>query len=1162
MRSIFNIEILRSIRGSLGRFLAIAAIVALGCGFYAGLRMTAPDMDLAADEYYDASQLMDVRIVSTMGLTTGDIEAIENVDGVGAVEGAFETDASATIKGEQYSVRMHSLPYVVAPDDDESDEQRMFPEVSTDAQAAEIETSANTLNKLELTAGTWPTQEDECIISADRVMSVPTDIGDKMQLIEGSQDLDDTLKYREYTIVGFAHSPYYVSTTAMGSTTLGSGSIEQFMYVPANTFSADLPFTEAFVQVEGAAAEFAGSDAYQARVDEVMANIKAIAGECEQRRYDDIRGEAQAELDDARAEYEQKRADAEAELSDAKSELDNAQAKLTSGQRDLNRGQKEYDDGVATLAQERQTAQEKLDDAQRQIDESAAKLEDAKAQLEAARQEVEAGEQELSAGRAEVAAGQRALEAKRPEYEQAKALVDNYDQNVVLLGQIKDQIATTPDGPQKDELIKQEKELEYATSEQTQTQAKAGIAQFEQGQAQLAAARQELAAGEQELAEGKRQLEEAEAQYAEGEHQLEEGRQQLDEERANAETQLNDAQAKLDSAAKTLKTARADLASGRTEYNDGVAEYDKGRAEADDEFAKAESELSDAQADIDSIEMPEWLVMDRTKTPGTVSFESDADRVDSIAAFFPFIFFLVAALVALTTMTRMVEEERPLIGTLKALGYSRGRITSKYLIYAAAASVAGAVFGIVLLSLVLPPIIMEAYAIIYSVPHKLIMPIDPCIALIAGGMGVGVTLIATWAAAASTLRETPANLMRPRVPKEGKRILLERIGPLWRRLTFSWKVTFRNIFRYKKRLIMTVIGIAGCTGLLLTGLALQDSINDIIDKQFGQTVLYNVEVTCEDDASEQSREELEGLTESFAWAYDEAEMASGPAKSDVSVSLVVPENPDKFQQLWVVRTRIGHDALTLDGAGAIITEKLANILGLKVGDSITLADQDKMGNATADTRDIPVQGIMENYIANYVFVTPAVYEDKFGSTPAFNTMFAAVGSTEESHDAFRQAVDEIQGVKTIAFNDETIDSYRKMLRSVNMIVVVLVVAAAVLAFIVLYNLTNINITERAREIATLKVLGFTPREVDMYIYRETMLLSVLGALLGLGFGVVLAGFVIQTAEVDYVMFGRDIHFTSYIVAFIVTLVFAVVVMLFMRPKLAKIDMVESLKSNE
>ena len=1052
MASTFAKETLRSIRGSLGRFVAIAAIVALGCGFYAGLRMTSPDMAHFADEYYDGTALMDIRVVSTLGLTDADLEALRGLDDVEAAMGAYETDVMATIDGEQYAVRVHSLPESAAAS------------VQVDAMNVESDDSSY-LNRLVLTEGRWPEQPGECIISADRVMATPTAVGDEVKIDYGASDVDEVLKTRRYTIVGYATTPYYVSSTQMGSTSLGSGVVEQFMYVPEDDFAESYPYTEAFVTVSGARDEMAGSFDYQARVDAVLKEIAGLAPERERERLAQLRADAQAELNRERERYEAERADAEAQLDDARASLDAAAAAIRNSEAELAQGQADYDSGVVELAAQRKAAEEGF-----------------------------------AAAGAELAARQQQL-----------------------------------DGIERQ------------------------IAQVEQALADPSLPADERAKLEAQLAE----LQKGAAALAQG---IAAGRQQLADRRAAAEAGFAEAQQKLDSAQAQLASGHAQLASGRAGYESGLAEYEQGHAEADERFADAEAQLADAQHQIDAIELPEWLVMDRTKNHGLVSFESDAERVDHIAQVFPVIFFLVAALVALTTMTRMVEEERGLIGTFKALGYSRARITSKYLVYAALASVAGAVVGIVVMALVLPCVIMEAYAIIYSVP-KAVPPIDVPLALLAAGLGIGVTLGATWFACAATLRESPAELMRPRAPKEGKRILLERVRPLWRRLSFSWKVTFRNIFRYKKRLVMTLIGIAGCTALLLTGLGLQDSINDIIDKQYGRLVHYNVVVTTEDDMGQEGRGALgEVMGGDVVSEYTEAQQASMMALaadgSETAVSLVVPQDPAAFQSLWTMQERQTGRELELGPDSAIITEKLASTLDAQVGSTVELAVPDDMGNATAERYELRVTGIMENYVQHYVFLGAEAYERAFGKPPVYTATYALMDADPSARAAFSDEVRAIDGVKTVAYNDEVIDSYRTMLRSVNMIVVVLVVAAAALAFIVLYNLTNINITERQREIATLKVLGFTPREVDLYIYRETIVLSVMGGLVGLGLGVRLEGFVIVTAEVDQVMFGRDIHLWSFMVAFVLTMAFTVFVMVTMRRKLARIDMVESLKSNE
>lgn len=1177
MKSAFNTETLRSITHSLGRFLAIAAIVALGTGFYAGLRMTAPDMKLAADEYFDGTSLMDIRVLSTLGLTDDDIAVLRHVEGVEAVMPARETDVMASIDGEQYATRVHSLPDAARTSD------------TSDGVHARSD-DPDYLNRPLLVRGSWPQKTGECVLSANLVENDAIAVGDTLTITEGVQDVDQTLVTRTYTVTGFVNAPYYATSSSMGETTLGSGSIQQYMYVPESDFSADLPYTEAYLTVRGAANERASSDAYQRLVDEVADRIKALAPEREQARVDQLKSDAQKELDEKRADYEGERADAQSQLDDAKRQLDDAAATIAASEQELADGQAAYDSGASELASRRASAQAQLDDAERQIA-------DGQAQLDAQRPQLDDAAGQLQAARAQWQQGADALAAAWGDWQRqsdeldagitraqagvadAAAGVDRIQKGIDALEEQIKQLDPDKDAQKIAELRAEQDALK---AQQQDLRAQMALVQatlddlVNVQKPKLEAARAELQGKQDVLDSSKVELEQQQAAYEGGKAQFDASARKLDQARADlassrsqADAQIAAAQQQLDDAAARLQDGRAQLEQGRADYDSGLAEYEQKKSDADAQLADAERRLDDAQKQIDDLERPEWLVMDRTANYGAASFEADADRVDSIAAVFPFIFFLVAALVALTTMTRMVEEERALIGTFKALGYRRTRIASKYLAYAAAASGIGSILGILALSQVLPAVIMKAYGIIYFVPElPLPLPVDPGFAGLAAGLGVGVTLFATWAAVAATLRERPAQLMLPRAPKAGKRIVLERIGPLWRHLSFSWKVTFRNLFRYKKRFVMTVIGIAGCTALLLTGLGLSNAINDIIDKQFGEITKYNAVVTLADDLSSEEQRRIDDLLDdgSLVTAHTlvmrQNMLAGGPDEQDKRMELVVPEDPASFDRFVALNTRVGHHPVKLDDDGLVLTEKLAAELGVRAGDAVTLTEQDAIGNATGTSYEATVTGIVENYVYHYAYMGPALYEQLMGKAPDYRTVLAVTTSDPDLRVQFSNDLLAAGGVKTVAYNDETIDAYRDMMSSVNMIVVVLVTAAAALAFIVLYNLTNINITERMREIATLKVLGFTPREMNAYIFREIFLLAAIGCAVGLVLGVWMEGFVVVTAEVDQIMFGRAIHPTSFLLAFLLTMLFTVLVMLAMRGKLRRIDMVESLKSNE
>lgn len=1175
MKNAFSKGVLRSITHSLGRFLAIAVIAALGTGFYAGLRMTGPDMRLAADQYFDATHMADLRVVSTLGLSDESLDTLRNVEGVEDVMPAREVDVLATVEDVQYTMRVQSFDAAVARASDTSDGVHAFSD------------DESYLNRLILTSGSWPEGPNECVLMADVVMDGSVAAGDTVTVLEGTQDVDETLSTREYTVTGFVRSSYYVSPTSLGTTSLGSGALDQVMFVGDEGFAADAPYTEAFISVAGAADEAAGSDAYQAKVDEVAQRIEGCG--LAAARLDEVKSEAQKELDQQRADYETQKADAEAQLADGKTELDDAAAQLedaaaqlssgraeldsaaatiAASEKELADGQAAYDTGAAELAAQRASAEAQLASAQAQIDDAQAQYD----QAMATREELSSQLSQAQSGLDQVNA---AIDANMPAIDQgierAQRIVDGakenidkldpsdpeYDKKLAALQSwlaFGEQTLSELQG-QKDSLLSQQAQLDDAVAQLT-----AGIAQID---AQTAGVPEQLSAARDELVAQRVTAEEAFATV----------QSRLD----GAASQLISGRSQLDAGKQSYAAGAAELESGKAEYTSGLESYEEGRAEYDEkaadaaaQFADAETKLADAQAEIDALEAPEIMVLDRTKNIGAESFVSDAGRIDRIAMVFPFIFFLVAALVSLTTMTRMVEEERVLVGTYKALGYSKARITSKYLIYAVVASGVGAAIGIVALSLFLPYFIMDAYSIIYAVPVRP-APIDPGLALLSAGLGVGITVAATCFAAASTLRETPAALMLPRAPKAGKRILLERIRPLWSRMSFSWKVTARNIFRYKRRFFMAVIGIAGCTALLLTGLGLQNAINDIIDKQFGEIYHYNMVVREADDVSQEDASAVDGiladagLESAHAAAHTENMLAArvdDPNGEQQRFELIVPEEPHQFSEYVTMRERVGHDPLSLDGEGVVISEKLANELGLSTGETMLLFDEDAIGNATGEGREVRVSGIMENYVSQYAFATPEAFGKISDEAPAFTTLFVKATEDEAQRAELSDELLAIDGVKTVGFNDETIESYRTMLKSVDAVVVVLVVAAAALAFVVLYNLTNINITERQREIATLKVLGFNTREVNAYIYRETLLLSAIGALVGCVLGIFMEGFVVVTAEVDQVMFGREIHALSFVIAFVLTMLFSVLVTLFMRKKLSDIDMVESLKSVE
>ena len=1263
-RSAFATEVLRSIKGSMGRFLAITGIVALGCGFYAGLQMCGPDMRAAADALYDGTNLYDVRLISTLGFTRADAERVRSIMGVRATMPAVSVDAMARLADEQMAVRISSLDVDAAS---ESDEQ---------GASAILSDDGSYLNRVFLREGNWPQEAGECVITADKAVA-GLGIGDVIEVSYGTTRLDDVLSTRSFKVVGTVSSSSYPYTGSFGSTTLGTGMIGEYLYVAPSSFVEDVPYTEMYLTVEGAQQLESGSDAYQELVDAVVRRIEDHADELAEARRDDIVSVAQAELDQARADYEAQRKEAEAQLDAAKEKLDAAAEELASGEDEYAAGVAQLEESRAQLA----SGQAELDAAKAQADAGTAELlselaaqgiqasslSEARTKLEESRDQVSEGigtlalaeaaqsyvdqlkdavgryegivenlpgvpdGSTLPEARAEV---ERALDEARARVQRIEELMAALEapeewadaaeaaaQAAEVAREAADEaaeaarkLAEAAEAADANEALAEAAKQAQAAAEQAQAQAKAAAEQaraavdaatkaaesskelapllawaqeqvasleetlellqtyeglLDQAMADLASAQAEAERLEGVLASmpSRAELEASRSQISEGldaVSRLEQAYLQIE---AN-QTVITSGWQQLASGSDELASARAQLDEGHAQYEEGLAAYEASREEALEGFADAERQLDEAQERINQIELPEIYVLDRTKSEGAATYHADSLRIDSIASVFPLIFFLVAALVALTTMTRMVDDERIQIGTHKALGYSTARIASKYLAYAGAAAGLGAVLGIAALSQVLPFIVQSAYSIIYAVPlHAFPLPISVPIALSSGLLGVAITLGATWGAVVSSLREVPATLMLPRVPAAGKRILLERVGFVWRHLSFSWKVTCRNLFRYKRRLFMTVVGIAGCTALLLVGFGLHDSIWDIIDCQYGPVIHYDTTVALDDDATEMDVRDLVSYLEgtgsvSGIVRIQQENMQAGidGEGETIRVAVVIPQDQQAISEVVTFRDRRTHEEYAFSGNSVMITEKLALKYGLGVGDTILLFDQDEIGNVRGAGHPLAVTAVVENYVGNLVYVGNDAWASVSDEKPVYSTVYASTVPDEDVRSALSESLHEREGISTMVYSDVTINLYRNMLSVVDMIVVVLIVSAGALAFIVLYNLTNINVGERVREIASLKVLGFTRGEVYAYIYREIAILVVIGDAVGMVLGTFLERFVATTAEVDYVMFGRTIHPASYGYAFALTLVFAALVMLLMRHKLDQVDMVESLKS--
>ena len=804
----------------------------------------------------------------------------------------------------------------------------------------------------------------------------------------------------------------------------------------------------------------------------------------------------------------------------SEAQIESQRQQLAATRSELESGLAAVEDGLSQLSQkesELNAGLEQITAGQAQIDAGWIQIQEQENTLAASKAEIEAGEQELEKG-------QKQLKAAKKKLNKAQKEIDS-NAETLAAGQA-------------------ELDANVAKLNDSEAQYASGLEQYNSGARQIAENEAKLTSGEQEIAENEAKLADGEKEIADNEKKL-----------ADGEKEITDNEKKLQDAAKDLKKGEKDLADGKKEYEDA-------KKDAEDEIAENQQKLDDAKKELEDLEMPEWMVTDREDLPEYTDYGDNADRLRNIGQVFPVIFFLVAALISLTTMTRMVEEQRTQIGTLKALGYKKSAIAAKYICYAFFATLLGSVLGMLIGEKIIPYIIITAYGIMYhNVANTISIDYQPGFALIASAASVVCTVGATLFASGKELQETPASLMRPPAPKEGKRVLLERLTFIWKHLSFSWKSTIRNLFRYKKRLIMTVFGIAGSMGLMLVGFGIQDSISDIAAIQYRELQHYDGMVIEDSDATEEEHAELfEYMKENEQIAHcnrvQMTKISAPKGSSNISIYLFVPESLSEFAKDVTLKNRITGETYELTDEGAAISEKTASLLGLKVGDMIPLKKGDK-------EYKVRVAVITENYMSHYLYMTPRVYEQTFGEKPEYENIVFTM--QEDCKDDLEMAGSRIlanPGALSISYTSSLASQVDRMLSTLDAVILVLIVSAGMLAFVVLYNLNNINITERQRELATLKVLGFYDGEVSQYVLRENVILTVLGIMFGAVFGILIHRYVITTVEVDAVMFGRNIKPLSFLYSGILTSIFSIVVNGVMHFKLKTIDMVESLKSVE
>ncbi|MDD6395685.1 MAG: FtsX-like permease family protein [Firmicutes bacterium] len=1097
-------DLLREIRKSGNRFLSILCIVAIGVAFFSGLRASAPDMAHTVDKYFDDYNMCDIQIISPLGLTDDDISAIKNTDGVENVQAGYITDAVTDFGGMETVLRLHSLPdgYV-----SNSDSERY-------------------INRIELTDGRLPEAANEIIIENQDNMAVPYDVkpGDTVEL---KPETANGLKITEFTVVGLAKTPLYLTYEMGISQTLNNRKINLFAYIPEDAFEQTSPFidgetiyTEAVVTVKGARKLNSFDDDYTDIVAQIKSRLENVSVDRGAARAKQLRDYAQRQLDAAKKLYDTKKAEYEKQIVNGKQQLDDAYRKITMGEAELETTEKIYRTKIADAEQDIKYAEKNISDSSQAIKTAEAAL--------------------------------KLVESQYQNYH-------NSNINAMkLLGQFSNSVQQLSDKNSSERRKIQQKEQNPDVTDDQRKIYSDMLAKYDKFDALLRDT-QSLHAEmtndvnqltdmyNDKITQAKNAVSSAKQRLAQSKKQLSSAKKELAKQKSALSSALSNGQKKLEN--------------GRKEYEQGKKEFEKQKVEVFKLLREAEIQLRSAEKQIEQIETASWYVFDRSLNYGYVSYNSTLDSMNAMSKLLPIIFIFVAVLVCMTTMNRMIDEQRGIIGVYKALGYSNAAISCRYIIYVLCAGLLGCLIGFALGTGIFPTAVYSAWSSMYSQPSEIIHTFRPSIFIFSLAFGTGAMGITAYITCRRELVSVPSLLMRPKAPKYGKKILLERIKPLWNLLSFSQKVTMRNIFRYKKRLFMTVIGIFGCSSLLLCGLGMSDTINSIVGNQYGEIFKFNITFTSDSEDSEAYGIISDSdITDGFirvGYKNAMAQNVKNPRTSDESVSLYVTENPQEFYSFVTLRSRVTGDPLELDSSGIIITEKLANTLGLSAGDNIDI---------TCDgiTKRIEIAGVTENYVLHYAYMTQEAYTEAFAYPAELSSVFVKVinSDSDAQYNALTEKLSSLPEVTSLMAIDCIAATYSTQFTSLNQIVMLVILCAAALAFVVLYNLTNVNISERLREIATIKVLGFKNKETALYVYRENLILTLFGALPGLGGGIVMHRFIISQIEQPEVMFGYSIHTLSYLLAILLTCVFAILVMICTYPKLKKISLSESMKSVE
>lgn len=1175
-------DTLRTVKKSFSRYISIMLIVALGTAFFAGIKATAPDMFATAREYFSEYNLMDIRVQSSAGLTDDDVGAIKKLNGIEYAKGEKFIDALVRVNGEIEAdidgTQISTRAYGISPAD-----------IANFLNGVD---DGNYINRVQLIEGKYPSSAGECLVDASE-LSTPGSfvIGSKITLEKAGGDTPTGLSVSEFTIVGIIRSPYYISFER-GNTNIGSGKIGTFILIPDEAFSTDY-YTEIYAKVDGSDSYEPFSDEYFNYIAPYESAVKSLSDTQVKQRVTTLRPQLLKQIEDGEKTITEKSSDATSAMKELDSTIETLQQLVDNGEKLLADAQAEFDEKFAdaknTLGNNSaqldaalkdyqskyelwKTNKEKYDESVKTLSEKQEQYDRLYTECTSARQQVNTLNTAISTTNSLINAADNVMQSIQDKnitassQEQVQAVITmmqttypelyNAIKSLTTQGLAMEIIANVEPyiEQQKQKLADQEKQIKEkkALLDALAANLETMKTTLEKASADSAATKKQLDNAATDLANYKDELTQKGISIQSGELQLQ--IQKIQEE------------AKLKELTQQVQSAPANLEQAQ-----------KKRAEADAQLtsslAAARAELNSAKELYARLDNVKWSVYDRTATPGYSSYGQSVSNIAALSNIFPLFFFLIAALVCLTTMTRLVDEERVLLGTYKALGYTSGAVMLKYVIYSLSACIFGTLLGVSTAIFLFPYAINSAYGIMYSMP-SLIYKIPWLDILICFLLSVACTTLSTAASLMKDLKLAPSVLMRPKTPKAGKRILLERVSAVWKKLSFSTKVTARNLFRYRTRFLMTVIGIAGCCALILASLGMYDSVSAITAKQYGENAISKYDFQIAFDNAQTTGTH----TASFNAAASDARIrdltlvgmksmegfgAETNKKTDVYV--FVPEKPASLPTFIDLRDRHTGEKLSLDNTGAIITEKLAKTANVKTGDAINFSDSD--GNVYSVT----VSAIAENYTFHYIYMTESVYRAATSHNPEYFYALGLLSDNVLSDDADatanakgRLASDMVltDGITALSYTSDTTQSIGRITAALSWVILLFIVSATVLAFVVLYNLSNINIIERNRELATLKVLGFTDREMNDYIYRENVILSVFGLALGVALGIVLHRLLITYTSIDAVMYGQTVRWYNYLIACGLTVLFIVSVNLMLRKKIKHIDMVSSLKSVE